>query len=246
MEDGQVGNKLFLQKNMIIKINWLLFWDVIFVLFSISNVSAQEHVRWDSTYRPEIYPLQVELFKSFKHSKKDIVFLGNSITFWGAWNELLNSEYVKNRGIPGDITFGVLDRLKEVVNGKPEKIFILIGINDIARCIPDSVILHNYTRIIEAIKSGSPKTKIFFQTLLPVNSSFNKMTAYYKKDHIKDVNKGLKKLVIEEHIGLIDIYSAFVDKDGNLPRNLSFDGVHLKKSGYDKWASILKNGHYFK
>ena len=228
---------------MVLKLSRSVFFSAIFFQFSISSVAAQELAKWDSTYRPEIYPLQVELFQSFKHSKKDIVFLGNSITFWGTWNELLNSKYVKNRGIPGDITYGVLDRLNEVVNGKPAKVFILIGINDIARNIPDSIILHNYKRIIESIKSGSPKTKIFFQTLLPINSSFNKMMAYYQKERIINVNEGLKKLAKEEHIGLIDIYSAFVDKDGNLPRSLSFDGVHLKKPGYDKWVTILKKDY---
>lgn len=229
--------------NMIVKTNRSAFCSAIFFLFFVSIASAQRQIKWDSTYRPEIYPLQVELFQSFKHSKKDIVFLGNSITFWGDWNELLNSKYVKNRGIPGDITFGVLDRLNEVVNGKPAKVFILIGINDIARNIPDSIILHNYKRIIDSIKSGSQKTKIFFQTLLPINSSFNKMVAYYKKGHIINVNEGLKKLASEEHIGLIDLYSAFVDKDGNLPQNLSFDGVHLKKPGYEKWVAILKKSY---
>ena len=55
--------------------------------------------------------------------------------------------------------------------------------------------------------------------------------------------KRIEKLAAEEHNGLIDIYSAFVDKDRGLPRNLSFDGVHLKKPGYEKWVAILKKGY---
>jgi lysophospholipase L1-like esterase len=221
------------------------FCCAVFPLFNILNASAQQ-VKWDSTSRPEIYPLQVDLFRSAKHSKKDIVFLGNSITFWGDWNELLNSKHVKNRGIPGDVTYGVLDRLDEVVNGQPAKVFVLIGINDIARNIPDSVILRNYRRIIQRIKKGSPRTKIFFQTILPVNSSFNKLKAHYKTDHIKNINEGLKKLAGEEDIGLIDLYAAFADAEDKLPKELTFDGVHLTKKGYDKWVAILKEGRYIK
>lgn len=213
-------------------------------LFFVSRVPAQEQ-KWDSTYRPEIYPSRVELFRSFKHSKKDIVFLGNSITFWGEWSELLKNSHVKNRGIPGDITFGVLDRLDEVINGKPAKVFILIGINDIARNFPDSVILHNYERIIQRIKSRSPGTKIFFQTMLPTNSSFNKLTThYYKEEHIKQVNAGLKKIALSEGVIVIDLYSAFVDSDGALAKSLTFDGVHLTKEGYYKWVEIIKQGNY--
>lgn len=214
----------------------------IFLLF-ISHTAAQQ--TWDSTYRPEIYPLQVALFRSFEHSSKDLVFLGNSITFWGGWNELLHSDRVKNRGIPGDITFGLLDRLDEVVNGRPAKVFILIGINDIARNIPDSVVLCNYRRIIKAIKAGSPKTRIFFQSILPTNGAAGKLTAYYnKQEHIKSINASLKKITDEEDIGFIDLYSLFVDEDGNLPRKLTFDGVHLTKEGYDRWVKLLRGGGY--
>lgn len=223
----------------------LFFFASVFCMLNLPETLAQQ-VKWDSTYRPDIYPLQVELFRSAAHSKKDVVFLGNSITFWGAWGELLNSQYVKNRGIPGDMTFGVLDRLDEVISGKPAKVFILIGINDIARKVPDSVVLRNFRRIIESLKAGSPHTEIFFQTLLPVNGSFKKLKAHYQPGRIKIINEGLKKLAAEEQVGLIDLYAAFADAEGNLPAPLTFDGVHLTKQGYDKWVALLKEGRYVK
>lgn len=213
--------------------------------FTSINLSAQE-IKWDSTYRPEIYPLQLDVFRTAAHSKKDIVFLGNSITFWGNWTELLNSRHVKNRGIPGDITFGVLDRLDEVIDGRPRKVFVLIGINDIARNIPDSVILQNYRRIIHRIKAGSPRTEIYFQTLLPVNPSFNRLINHYKKDRILNVNAGLKKIAAEENVHLIDLYAHFADADNNLPASLTFDGVHINKSGYDRWIELLKKEKYIR
>lgn len=212
---------------------------------AVAYDAPAQPVSWDSTYRPEIYPLQVALFRSAAHSRKDVVFLGNSITFWGDWPELLHSNRIKNRGLPGDITFGVLDRLGEVIGGKPRKVFILIGINDVARNIPDSVVLHNYRRMIAAIKSGSPRTKIFFQSLLPTNSAAGKLTSYYNKgDHIKNINAGLKRLTEEENIGFIDLYTAFADAEGNLPRLLTFDGVYLTKAGYDIWVALLRSGNY--
>ncbi|GAA4749506.1 GDSL-type esterase/lipase family protein [Flavisolibacter ginsenosidimutans] len=216
------------------------------VFFITGNAFAQT-AKWDSTYRPEIYPLQVAVFRAATHSKKDIVFLGNSITFWGNWTELLNSKHIKNRGVPGDITFGVLDRLDEVIGGQPNKVFILIGINDVARNIPDSVILQNYRRMIAAIKTGSPRTKIFFQSILPTNSAAGKLTSHYNKaNHIKAINAGLKSLAEEEGVGFIDLYSAFADAEGNLPLNLTFDGVHLTKAGYDIWVDLLRKGNYLK
>ena len=91
--------------------------------FAFVSASAQES-KWDSTFRPNNYALKVEQFRSFPNSSKDIIFLGNSITAGTDWMELLGRSDVRNRGISGDITFGVLERLDEVIEGKPAKVFI--------------------------------------------------------------------------------------------------------------------------
>jgi lysophospholipase L1-like esterase len=218
---------------------WLLIG-----LLVCTTASVAQTLSWDSTARPEIYPSQVALFRSFEHSHKDIVFLGNSITFWGGWNELLHSKHIRNRGIPGDNTFGVLERLDEVIDGQPAKVFILIGINDIAKNIPDSVIVRNYERIISRLKAGTPRTKIYFQTLLPVNDSFKKLMAHYQHARIRAINEQIRLLATREHITLIDLYPHFAGPDGQLPTHLTFDGVHLQKAGYDIWVKVLKDGGY--
>lgn len=196
---------------------------------------------WDSTYRPGNYAQQVETFRAYPHHTTDIVFLGNSITAGVNWNELLENGNAHNRGISGDITFGVLERLDEVISGKPAKVFILIGINDISRNIPDSVIIANHRRMVQRIKAGSPKTKIYFQTLLPVNNTFTQFKNHYNKDeHIKAVNDALWKLGKEEHITIIDLNKPFQDAEGKLIKDITRDGLHLKYEGYLIWAKVLK------
>ncbi|HKO80234.1 MAG TPA: GDSL-type esterase/lipase family protein, partial [Chitinophagaceae bacterium] len=157
------------------------------------------------------------------------------------WNELLSISNAKNRGISGDITFGVLERLDEVTEGKPAKVFILIGINDIQWNIPDTVIAGNYKKIIQRIKSASPKTRIYFQTLLPVNNEFTQFKKHYNKDeHILYVNAQLKKIASEEKITLIDLHPHFLNADKKLEKKYTMDGLHLNAAGYTLWASILK------
>jgi lysophospholipase L1-like esterase len=202
-------------------------------------ISAQGE-KWDSTYRPGNYGQRVEYFRSYPNNEKDIIFLGNSITDYADWNELLQIPDARNRGISGDITFGILERLDEVTEGKPAKVFILIGINDIARAIPDSVILDNYKRMIRSIKQASPKTKIFFNTLLPVNNTFTAKNHFNKDEHIQRVNEGLKKLGDAQKITIIDIHPHFVDADKRLDKQYTYDGLHLNAAGYKKWASILQ------
>lgn len=200
---------------------------------------------WDSTFRPGSYDIKVQQFRSYPNSANDVIFLGNSITAGTDWNELLGSTSVRNRGISGDITFGVLDRLDEVTEGKPSRVFILIGINDISRNVPDEVILSNYRKIIRRIRSASPQTRIFCQTLLPVNSSFGKFKNHYGKDeHILNVNRELKVLARNENVTLIDLYPAFLDGEGRLHQELTHDGLHLTAAGYRRWADLLIKGGY--
>ena len=219
----------------------------IFLAVSVLTVHTlyAQTAKWDSTFRPNNYHLKVGLFKSLVNSKKDVIFLGNSITAGVDWNELLDMKHARNRGISGDITFGVLERLNEVIEGKPAKVVILIGINDISRNIPDSLIIGNYRKMISRIQAGSPKTKIYLQTLLPVNNEFTQFKNHYNKDeHILLVNNALKEIAKTYHVQLIDLYPHFQDTTGKLNKQFTEDGLHLNAAGYQHWATILKNGRY--
>ncbi|MGQ7856177.1 GDSL-type esterase/lipase family protein [Pedobacter sp. WC2501] len=223
-------------------LNKLLITAVVFT-FSFTAAFAQV-VKWDSTYRPGKYVEQVAKFKADPKSKKDIIFLGNSITAGTDWAKLLDLPQAKNRGISGDITFGVLERLQDVIDGKPEKIFILIGINDISRNIPDSVILRNYKTMIARIRKGSKKTKIYFNTLLPVNAAFEKFKNHYGKDeHILWLNDEIRKFTAK-NVTVIDLYPNFTDQDKHLKAELTKDGLHLIPAGYQVWADFLKKSGY--
>ena len=223
-------------------LNKLLITAVVFT-FSFTAAFAQV-VKLDSTYRPGKYVEQVAKFKADLKSKKDIIFLGNSITAGTDWAKLLDLPQAKNRGISGDITFGVLERLQDLIDGKPAKVFILIGINDISRNIPDSVILRNYKTIIARIRKGSKKTKIYFNTLLPVNAAFNKFKNHYGKDeHILWLNDEIRKFTAK-NVTVIDLYPNFTDQDKHLMTELTKDGLHLIPAGYQVWADFLKKSGY--
>lgn len=219
---------------------------IVTAVFAAWNTGFAQTITGDSTYRPKAYQFKVDQFRADPVTKNDIVFLGNSITARIDWAKLLNDPRAKNRGISGDITFGVLERLDEVLTGKPQKIFILIGINDISRNIPDSIIIRNYKLIIARITVASPSTRIYFQTLLPVNSSFKKFPNHYHKDeHILVLNNAIRKLAGKK-VSVIDLYPRFLNTDKKLKVEYSIDGLHLNAVGYQVWAGILKRGRYLK
>ena len=68
----------------------------------------------------------IEEFKKQPLDFGDIVFLGNSITAGGKdWSKRLNEPNIKNRGIGGDVTEGVLARLDELIYFKPQHCFFI-------------------------------------------------------------------------------------------------------------------------
>lgn len=214
-------------------------------LLWFGNANAQTKP-YDSTYRPGKYKELVQKFNTDPVTKKEFIFLGNSITAGTDWSKLLNLPQAKNRGISGDITFGVLERLQEVIDRKPAKVFVLIGINDISRNIPDSLILRNYKAIVERIRKGSKKTKIYFYTLLPVNASFEKFKNHYgKDDHILYLNDEIRKFTAK-NVEVIDLYPHFLDGEKKLRAELTKDGLHLIPAGYQVWKDVLEKGGYLK
>ncbi|WP_081479998.1 GDSL-type esterase/lipase family protein [Solitalea canadensis] len=208
---------------------------------------AQQPVaaKFDTTFHTTYYDQKRSLFELLPDTKNEIIFLGNSITDIGEWAELFQNPSVKNRGISSDITFGVIDRLPEVLSSKPAKIFYMIGINDIAKNIPDSVILANHQRIVSIIKQQSPTTKIYIQSLLPTNNEFIEFKRHQNKtEHIIAVNDGLRELAKREQVTFIDLYPKFIDENGKLDKKYTNDGLHLKGAGYIKWVNILKELNY--
>lgn len=210
-------------------------------IFLITYVTSNAQTTIDTTYRPKTYPVQVRQFEIYPDSNNDIIFLGNSITARAHWNELLQLPTARNRGISGDTTFGILERLDEVTEGKPSKVFLLIGINDISRSFPDDIILRNYKKIISRIHEESPETNVYIQTILPVNKSFDVYKRHYNKDeHILYINDQLRKMADTMEVTLIDIYPEFLDKHNRLDAEYTDEGLHLNEKGYLKWAKILK------
>lgn len=214
-----------------------LFLFTILLAFCIQGNSQE---KWDSTHRPNNFALKWEQFKSYPNSSNDIIFLGNSITAGADWVELVENHNARNRGISGDNTFGLLERMDEIVDGKPAKIFILIGINDIARNFPDTVIVANYKRMIDIIKTESPSTKIYFQTILPVNDEFPSKSHFNKDDHINAVNEMMRQLCKKENVTLIELNQFFRDENLKLDRKYTYDGLHLNAKGYHQWSTVLK------
>ena len=206
---------------------------LVLVVISIYLSAQQEY----STF----YYQRASLFENLKSTPNDIVFLGNSITNGGEWSEIFENQNVKNRGISGDICVGVYDRMDIITKGHPAKIFLLIGINDIGRGATTDSIVEGISKIIDKIQYQSPNTKIYLQSILPLNDSFGMFDGHTKHwKEIKPLNKRLGNLAKFKQVTYIDLYSEFVTLGSDkLNPEYTNDGLHLMGKGYMKWAEIV-------
>jgi len=222
---------------------------IICLLFPVLSYSQVTNQRLFDTigFVPEHYPERIAIFGQEPIETGHIIFLGNSITEMGNWKQLLNDTTVINRGISGDITFGVLKRLDDIIKRRPSKLFLLIGINDIGKDIPDAVIADNIRKIVMRVKAGSAATKIYVQSILPVNPDVPNFPQHYdKQQHITGTNKLIKKVAEELKIPYVNIHDLFTDQQGRLDAKYTADGLHLTATGggYQKWIAYLRKKGY--
>lgn len=184
-----------------------------------------------------VYMHRKDIFKKLPKDSTDIVFLGNSLTEQGPWSEMFPDWDIKNRGIAGDMTEGVLDRLHTTLELKPKKLFLSIGVNDLLFHRPD-YILSNYEKIVNKISSQSPSTQVFIQSLLPVNNKVRNTGV--KNEDIQEINRGLKEISKSKKLIFIDLYNTFTDENGHLPEKFTLDGIHLNGEAYLLWKEALR------
>lgn len=214
-------------------------------LYPTKSVVSRYHNNWTQKH----YPKRIQEFIKNPLEIGEIVFIGNSITEGGQdWSKRFGLDHIRNRGIAGDVTDGVLKRLDEIVYFKPKAVFLLIGINDLFsyrhsednpnlkydKVVPSTEYVgKNILKIAKIIHRKSPATKTYVRTLLPTRRE------YLKKD-ILLVNEMIKKNEAKGYYKVIDLYSQFVDTEGELTKELTKDGVHLNEKGYEKWVNFEK------
>lgn len=217
-------------------------WFVILLIAGSSINSFAQKRGYDTIPNmPEHYWVRMEKFKKEAVVPGKIVFLGNSITEGGKWKLLLKDSTVINRGISGDNTFGLLARIDDIVKLKPSALFILIGTNDLSKKIPDEAVIENIFTIVSKVKAGSSKTKIFIQSILPVNETIEGFPKQFNNTiHINTINDQLARYATRMRYTYVDLYGKFIDSQGKLDAKYTHDGLHLNAVGYQRWVEVLK------
>ena len=209
----------------------------------IANVVASSLYSSPRIYTDHYYKRFLQFMDEPAIGNKDIVMLGNSLTENGGdWAARLGNKNVRNRGIIGDEVMGVYDRLHQILPGHPAKLFLLIGVNDVSHDLTTDTIVGMIRVTVERIRKESPDTKLYLQSLLPINESFGRYKRLAGKTNmIPEINKQLEELAKEKGLTYINLFPLFTEKGSNVLRaELTTDGLHLKEEGYKIWVKAIR------
>ena len=177
---------------------------------------------------------------------ENIIFFGDSLVSKYDIEKFYPKQNVVNKGVSGNKTENLLERInRDVYEYNPSKVIVLIGINYLKDNVDQEDILLNIKTIINGIKNNRKYSEIYIQSLYPVNSQKikdEKLEYAYdlKNEDIKKLNSGLKSLCEQQNVKYINVYPSLIDKNGNMKKMYTSDGLHLSNLGYLKVTSVLK------
>ena len=117
----------------------------------------------------------------------------------------------------------------------------MCGVNDISHDVTADSIARVTERLIMMVKQGSPRTKIYLQSMLPFNNDVREWKLLKGRDHVVvEANSLLEQVAERQGITWINLYPLFVDDQGRLRADLTNDGLHLMGKGYLIWRDAIK------
>lgn len=194
------------------------------LLFS-SYCHADASVKSSSAY------LKTKEMYSLHPGKYNYVMFGDSITKSGKWDNLIPGYSIGNRGISGDDTAGMLDRLTDVERTGAKTVFIMAGTNDITRKIKPDDVARNIILMTNKMKEKGI-TVVIQSTILSGEERKDKNPSIIAINNIlKDFSKKTGTAYLDLNTGL--------SENGLLKSEYTIDGTHLTAEGYKIWSKII-------
>jgi lysophospholipase L1-like esterase len=168
-----------------------------------------------------------------------VVFMGDSITdawgrTYGKTSFFPDKPYI-NRGISGQTTPQMLIRFRpDVIALKPKLVVILAGTNDIAGNTGPStleMIEDNLASMVELAHANG--IKVVLSSVMPTCDYIRMQSDRRPNPKIIELNKWIQSYAGAHHCVYLDYFSAMVDEQGNLKKEITYDGLHPNDAGYD-------------
>ncbi|NWJ71541.1 hypothetical protein HX744_13620 [Pseudonocardia sp. ICBG1122] len=163
-----------------------------------------------------------------------VVLFGDSITEAAEWDELLSDLPTANRGIGGDTTVDLLDRLGDGV-GRPRAISLLIGTNDLhagPRMRRPAGIADRVEDIVGRLRRAHPDAILVVNGLTPRTGLF--------APRIRQLATLYRRIAEQHGARFLDPFPLLADAEGNIRPEYAHDRLHLTTAGYRVWCTALR------
>jgi lysophospholipase L1-like esterase len=186
--------------------------------------------------QPPHWRSRAELFAAAPARPGDVVMLGDSLTEFAPWADLLGRPELRNQGIAGDTVAGVALRLPAALSGPPRVVALMIGINDLLRGKEPEALIAAQRDLIGRIRAEAPGTRLIVQALLPVHPH---AMGVRHNPRIARVNAALQASAQAAGAEWLDLH-PLLGGDAGLTPHFSYDGLHLNGAGYAAWVAALR------
>ena len=209
----------------------------LFTLFVCGLLSAVA-VFADEPFRNHRY----DSFKVLETNNESIVFIGNSITDMHCWPEAFKTsdgQYlpIVNRGNSGTYSTEQSDNLESYLKGKPKKVFMMIGTNDIATRglnFTGEQVLKYIKSMVDRIQKRSPETRIYLYCILKSDYGYRVESTWL---HANELIKEYVEKTNSDKLKYVDIYDELACvADGGV---WSYDKLHLTAAAYEIWCRSI-------
>ena len=166
-----------------------------------------------------------------------VVFMGDSITDgWGRrYGKFFPGKPYFNRGISGQTTPQMLLRFRaDVIALQPKAVVIFAGTNDIAGNTGPStleMIEDNLASMTELAQAHG--IKVVLSAVMPTCDYIQNQSERRPNSKIIELNNWMKSYAAKHNATYLDYFTATLDDQGALKKEMTFDGLHPNDAGYE-------------
>jgi lysophospholipase L1-like esterase len=164
--------------------------------------------------------------------RESIVFVGDSITAGGRWQEWFPDLDVHVLASPGDTTDRLAERLPDVVDLQPQTIALLVGANDFGSNRSVEYVVRSIEYFLAVVRQDVPGSRSLVQSIMPRGREY--------AEDIKSANRHLRQYSQNVHAQYLDLWPAMALDDGELSPEFTNDRLHLTEAGYQAWLGELQ------
>lgn len=167
----------------------------------------------------------------------DVVMVGDSLTEGCLWNEFFPGVSLANRGVGGDTTAKIRERLDDITAKRARKAFILAGVNDLSAKFGRTVeqTFADYRAIVAALRAAG--SEVVIQSAVQPSRDCEGGDEW--ADKVIQLNNKLRSYAAAEGLTYIDLDSLLCDERGLRPE-FTYDGIHLSAPAYVVWTGAVR------